>query len=356
MKQKFRLFIGISIAWLILIAPWSSFGATITYTYDDLNRLTGVQYSNSSPSEDQTSPSLAITSHTNNQHVIGPITLAGTASDGGAGDNGISQVTVNGIRAANDTATSNGIANWSQTITLNPGANAITIIAYDNSSNHNQTTQTMTIYNDVPETTPPTLAITSHSNGQHVDSANITLGGMATDLGKGGNGISQVTINGIRADNDTASGNETANWSKAITLNPSANTITVIAYDNSSNQNQTTQTIILYYDTPPGVITSPATNVTPTSGTLKGIVFPNGLITTYHFEWGLTIAYGNSTISQSIEGGLDNVTISANLTGLDPYTNYHYRLVATNSAGTNYGSDMILRRAPFLQYLLWLLE
>ena len=100
---------------------------------------------------DQTGPSLGITSHTNNQHVsTSGITLSGTASDSGMGDNGIQQVTVNGVRANSDTAIGSGTANWGKGVALYPGANKITVIAYDNSPNHNQTSQTITIYYDAP--------------------------------------------------------------------------------------------------------------------------------------------------------------------------------------------------------------
>jgi hypothetical protein len=98
-----------------------------------------------------------------------------------------------------------------------------------------------------PDTTPPSLSITSHSNGQHVSTSSVTLAGTASDSGKGDNGIQQVTVNGIQANNDTAAGNGIANWSKELTLNPGANSITVIAYDNSLNNNTTIQTITIYY-------------------------------------------------------------------------------------------------------------
>jgi len=72
--------------------------------------------------------------------------LAGTASDSGKGDNGIQQVRVNGVQANSGTATGSGAASWSKGITLNSGSNTITVIAYDNSVNHNKTTQSFTIY------------------------------------------------------------------------------------------------------------------------------------------------------------------------------------------------------------------
>jgi hypothetical protein len=98
------------------------------------------------------------------------------------------------------------------------------------------------------DSTGPSLSITSHSNGQHVTTSSITLAGTASDSGLGDNGIQQVTVNGNRADNDTASGGGTANWSKALTLNPGANIIAVIAYDNSTNHNGTSKTITINYD------------------------------------------------------------------------------------------------------------
>jgi hypothetical protein len=102
---------------------------------------------------DQTGPSLQITSHTNNQDVnTASITLSGTASDSGKGDNGIQQVTVNGVEASNDTATGSGTANWSKVVSLSPGANTLTVVAYDDSSSHNQTSQTITIFYDLIST------------------------------------------------------------------------------------------------------------------------------------------------------------------------------------------------------------
>jgi hypothetical protein len=213
---------------------------------------------------------------------------------------------------------------------------------------------------ELPETTPPSLTITSHSNGQHVTTASITLSGTASDGGYGENGIQQVTVNGSRASNDTATGNGTANWSKAVTLNTGANSITVLAYDNSENHNLTTSSLTLYYDSAqkPSVTTGPATKVTEHSATLNGTVNPSGLSTTYYFEWGQTAAYGNTSPATpaSAGSGWDNVAVSTNLTVLIRNTTYHLRLVATNSMGTTYGSDMSfmasVKTLPWLELLL----
>jgi len=221
----------------------------------------------------------------------------------------------------------------------------------------NAITAACTVIANFIDTTSPSLSITSHSNGQHVSTSSITLMGTASDGGKGDNGIQQVTVNGVRADNDTATGSGTANWSKAVTLNAGANSITVIAYDNSSNHNSTTVILTLYLDSgAPSVTTGPATKVTEHLATLQGTVNPNGLSTTYYFQWGSTTSYGNTTSSQSAGSGWDNVAVSADITGLTLHANYHFRLVATNSLGTTYGSDMSfiasVKAMPWLMLLL----
>jgi YD repeat-containing protein len=162
-KREGLIVFSVIILALISIAP--AFGATVTYTYDSLNRLTKATYGNGVTEEytydaagnrltyvvsyETDSPSLSITSHINGQHVNSPnITLCGTASDAGSWGNGISQVLVNGVRANNDTALGSGTATWCIQLTLNSGANTITIIAYDNSGNQNPTIENLTLYYD----------------------------------------------------------------------------------------------------------------------------------------------------------------------------------------------------------------
>lgn len=91
----------------------------------------------------------------------------------------------------------------------------------------------------LPDTMGPSLLLTGHSDGQHVSTSSITLTGTASDSGRGDNGIQQVTVNGSRANNDTATGSGTANWSASVSLARGPNTITVIAYDDSPNHNLT---------------------------------------------------------------------------------------------------------------------
>jgi hypothetical protein len=102
--------------------------------------------------------------------------------------------------------------------------------------------------NDIsPDLTGPNLSINSHSNGQVVSSSTVTLFGTASDSGRGNSGISSVTVNGVAASGGAASGSGIADWNRSLTLSPGANNITVVARDNSPNQNSTTQSITLNY-------------------------------------------------------------------------------------------------------------
>ena len=84
----------------------------------------------------------------------------------------------------------------------------------------------------------------------------------------------------------------------------------------------------------PTVSTSNASNATYSSAIVYGHVNPNGLATGYYFQYGTTTAYGAQTPLAPAGNGTISVKLSQTITGLQPATTYHYRIVATNSAGT----------------------
>jgi hypothetical protein len=88
----------------------------------------------------------------------------------------------------------------------------------------------------------------------------------------------------------------------------------------------------------PVVISNLATLVDRFSATLNGSVDPHGLTTTVYFQYGRTIRYGLTTAIQSRTGN-EYQNVAANISGLAANTTYHFRIVATNSAGTRYGVD-----------------
>jgi hypothetical protein len=75
--------------------------------------------------------------------------------------------------------------------------------------------------------------------------------------------------------------------------------------------------------------------------TLVGRVYPSGYLTAkYHFEYGTSTSYGSTTSEGSAGSGFGSgIEVSAKISGLTPGIIYHYRLVASNSEGVDYGLD-----------------
>ncbi|MGH2856004.1 MAG: S53 family peptidase [Solirubrobacteraceae bacterium] len=78
------------------------------------------------------------------------------------------------------------------------------------------------------------------------------------------------------------------------------------------------------------------------NATLTAGIYPNGLATTYVWQYGPTTAYGQQTPAAPIAAGTAPVAISTVLSGLGAGATYHYRLVAANADGTTYGYDYTL--------------
>ncbi len=89
----------------------------------------------------------------------------------------------------------------------------------------------------------------------------------------------------------------------------------------------------------PSVVTGSASSIAPTSARLNGTVSPNGIATTWWFEYGTSASYGTKTSARSAGSGTGTSTASAPVSSLKKSTTYHFRLVANNSGGTTYGSD-----------------
>ena len=93
-------------------------------------------------------------------------------------------------------------------------------------------------------------------------------------------------------------------------------------------------------------LTASACNVTPTSFQLDCAIDPNGYTTSYHVDYGVTPAYGSSTTSASAGSGFVPVAVSEVLNGLASGTQYHYRVVASNTGGTTMSGDQTLTTSP----------
>jgi hypothetical protein len=96
---------------------------------------------------------------------------------------------------------------------------------------------------------------------------------------------------------------------------------------------------ILQTSSTPAAATGSASSIGSTTATLNGTVNPNGLATTSYFEYGTSTAYGTKTTVKSAGSGRSTRNESAGIAGLAGATTYHYRFVATSTAGTTAGAD-----------------
>lgn len=79
--------------------------------------------------------------------------------------------------------------------------------------------------------------------------------------------------------------------------------------------------------------------ITASSATLKARINPQGSATEYYFQYGPTIAYGSQTPPAPAGSGTQEVKLTQAVTGLAPYTTYHFRVVASSPAGTTDSAD-----------------
>jgi len=97
--------------------------------------------------------------------------------------------------------------------------------------------------------------------------------------------------------------------------------------------------------TTPDVTTNPASAVTTTGATLNGYLNSDGgAECSTQFRYGPTNAYGYTTAW--VAGFSTGESFNSVIAGLSPGTTYHFQAVATNTSGTDYGTDQTFTTAP----------
>jgi hypothetical protein len=86
---------------------------------------------------------------------------------------------------------------------------------------------------------------------------------------------------------------------------------------------------------------SAASGVSTTAANLNGAVHPHSLDSSYYYEYGTGTSYGSRTAAAPLEEATWERSAPGTLAGLRGRTTYHYRIVATNSAGTVRGADQV---------------
>jgi hypothetical protein len=184
---------------------------------------------------DTTPPTITITSPTDGQtFTTATITVSGSASDT------VGLIKVEVKVGSGDWQIASGTTSWTESVTLASGSNTIYARATDTSGNTKETSVTVTY--DPPDTTDPTITITSPTSGQTFTTATLTVSGSASD----NVGLSKVEVKVGSGSWQIASG--TTSWSKSVTLASGSNTIHARATDTSGNTKETSVTVT--YDPP----------------------------------------------------------------------------------------------------------
>lgn len=95
------------------------------------------------------------------------------------------------------------------------------------------------------------------------------------------------------------------------------------------------------------VTTLPATGLTPTSATLNGVVNPQGQGISVWFDWGVDTNYGQATIVHPFAGGTNDQVFAQAISNLNVGQTYHFRAVASNDLGTEFGVDLSFNTPVF---------
>src|SRR5215210_1975086 len=95
----------------------------------------------------------------------------------------------------------------------------------------------------------------------------------------------------------------------------------------------------------PSVTTGGASSVTRSSAALNATINPGGQRTVYNFQYGVTTAYGATTVTKSAGSGTARVAVKTGIANLTSGTVYHYRVVATNPQGQAIGKDRQFKTA-----------
>ncbi len=157
--------------------------------------------------------------------------------------------------------------------------------------------------------------------------------------------LSGTTLSLTETGANTGSFRGTIGVSSSITVeNTNINTIVgdtlTATYNDKAPAVDVVTTALVVEKLTPIVTTGTATNVKSNTATLNGTVDALDLSTTVWFEYAITSGSYTNTTSSKDASGTSVATISVDVNGLLAGTTYYYRIVAQNSEGTTYGSEM----------------
>ncbi len=205
---------------------------------------------------DGTNPVIALSTPTSGgSYATGasPLTVKGTATD----NVGVTRVAWSNDRGGSGTAS--GTGSWTAgSIALSQGTNTLTFTAEDAAGNRGS--KTLTVTYSAPDTSVPTVSLSTPTSGGSyaTGTATLTVTGTATD----NVGVTRVAWSNDRGGSGTASG--TGSWTAgSIALSQGTNTLTFTAEDAAGNRGSKTLTVT--YSAPDTSVPTVSIS-TPTSG------------------------------------------------------------------------------------------
>jgi hypothetical protein len=146
-----------------------------------------------------------------------------------------------------------------------------------------------------------------------------------------------------------AAGTKTESVSYSLTGLQSGTTYYYDLQAESSAGTVTTKTITFKTagPSPAQTTTGGAEVLSSSSATVTGVVNPEDANTTYYFEIGTSTDYTLDTVPATVPKGTSPVSVSYTVSGLEPYTTFHYALVASNSpTNSSTGADETFETFP----------
>ena len=234
--------VATAIAWQYESAPTY----TIAISGGSLQVDLDVVKSSQSVQTDTTPPTVTISSPTSEQTFTAlPVAVSGTANDSGSPSTGVSLVQVQVNSTGGTWVAATGTTSWSASVALTSGANTIYVRSQDGAGNYSTVASVNVTYNP-PDSTPPTVTISSPTSGQTFTTSPVAVSGTANDPGSPSSGVSlvQVQVNGTGGTWVAATG--TTSWSTSVALASGANTIYVRSQDGAGNYSTVASVNVTY--------------------------------------------------------------------------------------------------------------
>lgn len=277
---------------------------------------------NNSPAPDTTPPVVAITAPASGSTVSGASVLVSANATDNTGVVGV-QFKLDGVNLQAEDTTSPYSIVWNTTAGVGNGAHTLTAVARDAAANSTTSNPvTITVNNVVPDTQPPTVSVTSPTNGSTLIGTVTLTASASDDVGVVG---VRFIVDGADFGGEDISAPFALDWNTAGVVDGS-HTVSARARDAAGNSTTATSVSVTTSNTAP-VITNVSAGSITTSGAT--ITWSTAIASTSRVEYGTTTAYGSTS-------ALDNTLVTSHsvaLTGLSAFTLYHYRVASTNSAG-----------------------